>query len=52
MFGESFWGEHVLKTLLKIRFGNYLWLSIIHLILGWACLAFVKYKLYKCKALT
>ena len=29
MFGEDFWREHVLKTLLKIRFGNYLQLSII-----------------------
>lgn len=34
VFGEDFWGEHVLNTLLKIRFGNYLWLSIIHVILG------------------
>lgn len=34
VFGGDFWGEHVLKTLFKIRFGNYLQISIIHVILG------------------
>lgn len=33
VFGEGFWGEYVSKTLFKIRFGNCLWLSIIHVIL-------------------
>lgn len=30
----DFWREYVWKSLLKTRFGNYLWVSIIHVILG------------------
>lgn len=32
VFEEGFWGKHVLKILFKIRFGNCLWLSIIHVV--------------------